>query len=101
MNRITLDDSTQDIVVKMADGNPGALTVLMSLIGSAGDVLAGGLVYACWLDDLEIYGSDIWLAYKDVCGEDIPRLCEMLRHDRRKLKAAVLHAKNPTHPTWR
>ena len=69
-DRITgLDMSIFEIVGALSEGNPGALRVLMELFGKDG---AGFLdVFGC--DSKRLYGSRIWMLYKDVCGEDIER----------------------------
>ena len=62
--KIELTDSTQDVFVKMSEGNPGALTVLMDMFnGDPNNVL---LVLS--LDDMNIRGPQIWVGYKDYCG---------------------------------
>lgn len=65
--RITLDMSIQDMVISMVEGNPGALRVCMDLI----KVSPLGPLTLGHLDDMGIYGSDIWVCYKDICKEDI------------------------------
>lgn len=69
-NRITLNMTIQDTIVAMVEGNPGALNVCMELI----KVSSLGILTLLHLDDMEIYGSDIWLCYKDICKEDIKLL---------------------------
>ncbi len=66
MTRITLNDTIQSTVVKMSDGNPGAMTVLMKLLQKE-----HGIFKLLKLDTLGIYGSAIWVVYKDLLGEDI------------------------------
>lgn len=86
--RITLDDSMMNIVMKMADGNPGAVTgnpgavtVLFQLIADKNDPdsWAGGLGNLLSLDTLGIYGPDIWVLFKDVCGQNILNVVTVLR----------------------
>lgn len=81
--RIKGSDSTQDVMVKMSEGNPGALTVLMSLMTRAAkidpDNWMPGLGEILSLDTLGIYGSKIWMLYKDVCGEDLVKMCAVMR----------------------
>lgn len=74
MQRLALDDSPQDICAKMGDGNIGALTVMIQLLKLGGE----GVLAALALDSLGVYGSDIWVMYKDECDEDIRKLIERL-----------------------
>lgn len=67
--------STLDAIISMADGNPGAISVLGALLGA-------DAVSILILDELEIYGSDIWILYKDECEENLDRLMEELRKRR-------------------
>jgi len=84
--RINLDMSPADAVVKMADGNPGATHVMCELLEPD---LVEGFMDICRLDGLALYGPDIWLAYKDVCGSDIKILRDRLRNNYHALKEDV------------
>lgn len=83
MSRINLTSTVLDIVVDMSDGNPGAATVMALLTKlyhridpqSALRELTGLL----WLDDNEVYGSDIWLLYKDVCDQHLTKMITLMR----------------------
>ena len=63
---INLNDSISDAIVKMSEGNPGAVRVLMDLLQS-GD----GVMLILSLDDMNIRGSSIWIAFKDFAGQDL------------------------------
>jgi hypothetical protein len=81
--RISLNDSGMDVLVKMAGGNPGALTVMMGLLKEAEKIdpmnIMGGMGVILSLDTLHIYEERIWMLYKDVCGEDLVKMCAVLR----------------------
>ena len=70
-------------VVKMSDGNPGAITVMAGLIKDGGKIdpnsFMGGFGNVMDLDTLRIYGPRIWMLYKDVCGQDLRVMCAVLR----------------------
>jgi hypothetical protein len=60
---ISLNGSYLDLVTTMAEGNPGAVTVLAQLLKQPnGELLIFGL------DDMNIRGTQIWIGYKDYCG---------------------------------
>jgi len=84
--RINLEMTPMDAIVKMADGNPGAVTVMCELLKPD---LAEGFMDICRLDDLELHGPDIWLAFKDICGSDIKTLRDRLRNNYHKLSEDV------------
>lgn len=81
--RIKGTDNILDVVQKMSEGNPGAVTVLSRMIkdGAAIDPqdFMGGLGAVLSLDTCRIYGSRIWMLYKDVCGEDLMKTLAVLR----------------------
>lgn len=67
---------TTEYVTEMCEGNPGAINVMMSAMMK--DQLKG-LCLIFWLDHLKIYGSRIWVAYREICADDIDlllRLCQ-------------------------
>jgi hypothetical protein len=80
---ITLEDTLQSAVVKMAKGNPGALTVLCNLVKFAPLIdpqnIMGGFSYILIMDGKGIYGSRIWMLFKDICNQDYGRMCAILR----------------------
>lgn len=81
--RITLSDNVMSAMMKLGEGNPGALSVLTSLFkeGKNIDKLNAfeGFGPILSLDALGIYGSDIWLLYKDICNESLVNLIGILR----------------------
>lgn len=69
-SRIKLTMSVPDCIISVVDGNPGALRVCMNLLENN----ELGFADLLHLDDMEIYGSDIWLCYKDICRENLEML---------------------------
>ena len=43
------------------------------------DSFVGGLGTIMQFDNMDIYGSKIWLFYKDLCGEDIVKVIALAR----------------------
>lgn len=87
---ITGSMTVRDIVITMAEGNPGALSVLMQLIqhpkANTLDILN--------FDDMNMRGPQIWIAYKDHCGEDMALLVELIR----KRDLALISTVNAQYP---
>ena len=81
--RLSLEDSLSQIISKLSEGNPGAGTVLSHVLNYAGGIdprdAGGGFGPLLSLDTLGIYGSDIWLLYKDVCKENLTWFVGVLR----------------------
>jgi len=84
MPRITnLNLPTLELIKVLAGNNPGAMNVCV-LILKVGDKIDpdsadGGVMPLLLLDTLEIYDTDIWLLYKDICGMDIVKMLAVLR----------------------
>lgn len=97
MAMIRLDMTVHQIVVAMCQGNLGGLSVLCELIKHGGaidpDDAFGGLGSVLALDDMEVYGSKIWMIFKDVCGEDIGKVIALLRADQLGQLAGVTRKK--------
>jgi hypothetical protein len=77
MARAVLTDSAQDLIIKMSDGNPGAITVLTKLLFIPSGI---GPLLALWLDEWKIYGSSIWILYKDWCSENLDTMVEAIQN---------------------
>lgn len=75
MTRIGLKDTTFDVISKMSDGNPGAINVMATVINHGAkidpDNGLGGVGYLLSMDTAEMYGPDIWIHWKDICGQNL------------------------------
>lgn len=75
---LDLSGSLMDVVIEMAEGNPGAATVLANLLNDTPDrVVFLNLILA--LDDMNIRGSQIWVAFKDFAEKDLKKLKASIR----------------------
>ena len=83
MSRVELTDNLLDVFGKMAEGNPGALAAMMDIVEKhpAVDPQAamGGLGVIMSFDDMEIYGSAIYVLWSDKCGKDSRKLIMLMR----------------------
>ena len=83
MSRIQLEDTVITMFTKMCDGNPGALTALMAIFKEAPTIdpqsALGGLGPILIMDDLGVYGSHIWLLFKDICKQDTRMMVAIIR----------------------
>lgn len=97
MSRIGLHDTVVETLVKMADGNPGALTAMMEIIRDHEDIdpqaFMGGIGAVMLLDTWEIYGSEIYILWNDKCQRNVRKMLMIMRatrmglFDRDKLRA--------------
>lgn len=84
MARITdLKMTALDVIVALADGNPGATEVMFRMLKDNQaidpDSALGAIGAIMSLDTHRIYGSRIWMLYKDVCGQDIVKTIGVIR----------------------
>lgn len=75
-DRIEPDDTIEDVMTKLSEGNPGALTALTDVVESRGP--HEFLKFALDLDVYEIYGPDIWRGYKDYCDQDAEEFYQLV-----------------------
>ena len=76
-----------DVCVAMSEGNMGAVNVLKNVL-SEKDMLEGTM-FLLNLDDMNIWGSQIWVAYKDYCGEKLDLFFESVSKRDSKMVEAV------------
>lgn len=96
MSRIELTDSTTDALVKMAEGNPGAIHAMMAILEHHDSIdpqaMMGGLGSILLLDTWEIYGTNIYVLFNDKCNRDVrkflllERACQLGHLPQSKLK---------------
>lgn len=82
MSKITLNDSIQDMMIKMSDGNPGAVGALMSLLTDSTtdpDSALGGIGKIMSLDEYGIYGTDVYVFFNDICERDVKKMIGVMR----------------------
>ena len=91
-NRLKPTDTLGDVIAIIANGNPGAMSVINQIIKKNEKEL---YVYLLQLDSYGIYGNDLWMLYKDVCGGDVDKTMGCIKHtwmgliSEEKLKAAI------------
>ena len=96
MSKIKLSDSTMDVVVKMSNGNTGAMSAIMEMLKPENkdidpDSFMGGMMKVLSLDTLGIYGTDIYILYNDICERNMIKMFAVLRaHQLGFLSSSVL-----------
>ena len=70
--------------IQMAEGNPGAATLIGRLAPSEKGILS---LMKC--DDENIRGHQLWVAYKDLCNEDFQYFFDEITHNCRHLAEKV------------
>jgi len=81
--RINGKETMMDVMFKMSDGNPGALTALMEIFKENPKIdpqdFLQGLGPILSLDSMGIYGTDIYVLYSDICNRDLPKMLAVIR----------------------
>lgn len=106
--RIDLNDSFQQAVIKMVDGNPGAIGALMAMCMASPEVdpdaALGPYTPMLSLDVMDVYGSDIYVYFKEVCNRDVVTALGLLRAqqlgfiDERTIKQMITEGQNYKQP---
>lgn len=82
MGKVTLNDTFVSILEKISEGNPGALTCLMEMIKKQDWYFPDTevMVYILHLDDLGLYGPELYMLWNDCCGRDLNVMETVLRN---------------------
>lgn len=82
-SRIQLTNSMMEILTKMSEGNPGAVTTLIEMIqvnkAIDPDSAFGEFSAILGLDSFGIYGTDIYILHNDICERDMVKTIAVLR----------------------
>jgi len=81
-----------DPLLPFTEGNVGALRVMADLSAKIQGV--DFLMFTLDLDDMNIRGHQIWVAFKDVCGSDLETLISRVR-DRDPTLAEAINKVSP------
>jgi hypothetical protein len=83
MSRISLSDGFQDVIIKMTDENPGAISALIELSNEVTDIDPdndfGPFGPALSFDTYEIYGSSIYVIWNDKCFRESRKTLLLLK----------------------
>lgn len=79
--KIELRMSPTDALAIMAEGNPGAISAMIKLMDNP-----NGFFDVLRLDDMNMRGPQIWVAFKDVCKGDV----ELFRQKIRERDSAMI-----------
>ena len=81
--RLELTDSPLDMIMKMMDGNPGAMGALTEMVQTGQsidpDAWHSAFAHIFGLDSAGIYGTDIYVLWSDICGRNMAKMIAVLR----------------------
>lgn len=84
--KINHDMTLKDVIFIMSEGNPGAISVIMKLLE---EDQTTGFFDILNLDDMNMRGSAIWIAYKDFCGCDLQKFQYAVRNRNKEMVELV------------
>ena len=83
MSRLDLSDTGMDVIIKMADGNPGAITAMMAIMEKHDEIdpqtIMGGMGAIMILNTWGIYGTEIYILWNDKCNRDVRQMLMLMR----------------------
>jgi hypothetical protein len=111
--RVELTDSVQDVLIKMSEGNSGALSAMIDILNKHESIdpqaAMGGLGAIMILDTWQIYGPDIYVLWNDKCKRDTRKMLLLMRATQlgefpesrlRELAADQMRKVNLTEDQW-
>lgn len=93
--KIELNMTPMDVMLTMAEGNPGAISAMTSLMEDGPQ----GIFDVLHLDDMNMRGPQVWVAYKDFCGGNTKIFREKIRA-RDKEMISFVNTEMFRDPSW-
>lgn len=83
MSKIELNDDGKSIMIKMSEGNPGAIAAMIVMVVESDSIdpkaFMGGIGAIIMLDTWKIYGTDIHILFNDKCDRDVRKMLVLIR----------------------
>jgi hypothetical protein len=77
--RLSKNDTVQNHIMKLSDGNIGCVSLLSELVKKYNGTDSAYLMYFHLLDEYNIYGADIWLLYNGISQKNIDTMIGLLK----------------------
>ena len=78
MSKLELSDSFDKIMIKLSEGNPGALNVLFEIMKENNNDLLKSIPIFIMIDSMELYGSYLYMLWNDCCNKDIHKTIKVI-----------------------
>lgn len=80
MSKIQLTDSTMEILYKMSEGNPGAISILTKLLSkeTTQELVDSIMNVILPLDTLGVYGSKLYMLWVDACDNNTDKVKKVI-----------------------
>ena len=77
--KIKITDTMYDIIIKLSEGNPGALSFLFEIIKYYGNDQANLIADFLIIDNMRLYGSYLYMLWNDCCNRDVKKSLEVIK----------------------
>jgi hypothetical protein len=67
-------------IMRLSNGNPGAMTCLMGLLTGDIENSVAGLTILPKVEELGISGTDLYVLWSDLCGKDYQKMAELCKN---------------------
>lgn len=78
MTKLLLTDNFNDIVLKMSEGNLGAMTTIFEIFKAKNNDVIDVIPMFLTLDVMELYGSHLYMLWNDCCNRDVEKVIKVI-----------------------
>lgn len=78
MSKLNFNETFSDVLLKLSEGNPGAMTTLFEIMKAKNDDEIKYLDTFLVIDTMELYGSNLYMLWNDCCNRDINKVLEVI-----------------------
>ena len=79
MSKLNMHETFSDIILKLSEGNPGAMTTLFEIMKHFDNNEVEFLGTFLVIDSMELYGSHLYMLWNDCCDRDISKVIKVIR----------------------
>lgn len=79
MSKLELKDNLQDIISKLSEGNPGAMTTLFEIMKYKNNDPIEYFGIFMLIDTMELYGSHLYMLWNDCCNRNIQTTVDVIK----------------------
>lgn len=78
MGKIEINDTIESIIVKLSEGNPGAMRTLFEIMQFKGNNPFYFLETFLAIDNMKLYGSYLYMLWNDCCKNNIEKVFKVI-----------------------
>lgn len=77
--KLGLTDSLQDIIIKLSEGNPGAMSFIFEIIKYQENNPIKLVEEFLTIDSMHLYGSHLYMLWNDCCNRDVEKSLKIIK----------------------